>query len=191
MGMIYLGVQHCSKKAVTDLILSHMNADHTLASYFFVIHLILSSHLCPHFANSTFLNFYWNQITGNSDIPSQVWVGTEFPLRLDYGRSPYAYVTQRLQIQLELLMMSGVLPETCSAFSKWWNNKFYYKVASCGLFLLSHTTMHGSMNIKSTNKYKDIILCKMSLVTSCQLAELCLRSHKTTQAKSDGNCQIK
>jgi len=28
------------------------------------------------------------------------------------------------------------------------NNKFYYKVASCWLFLLSHTTMHGSMNIK-------------------------------------------
>ena len=30
---------------------------------------------------------------------SQVW------LRLDYGRSPHAYVNQRLQIQLELLMM--------------------------------------------------------------------------------------
>jgi hypothetical protein len=29
-----------------------------------------------------------------------------------------------------------------------WNNKFYYKVASCWLFLLSHITMHGSMNIK-------------------------------------------
>jgi hypothetical protein len=27
-------------------------------------------------------------------------------------------------------------------------NKFYYKVASCWLFLQSHTTMHGSMNIK-------------------------------------------
>jgi len=34
-----------------------------------------------------------------------------------------------------------------------WNNKFYYKVASCWLFLLSHTTMHGSMNIKLTNIY--------------------------------------
>jgi hypothetical protein len=38
---------------------------------------------------------------------------TEFPLRLDYGRSPHAYVNQRLQIQLELLVMSGVLLETC------------------------------------------------------------------------------
>jgi len=78
---------------------------------------------------------------------SQVWVGTQFPLRLDYGRSPHAYVNQRLQIQLELLMMSGMPPETCWAFNERWNNKFYYKVASCWLFLLSHTTMHGSMNI--------------------------------------------
>ena len=80
---------------------------------------------------------------------SQVWVGTgQFPFRLDYGRLPHAYVNQRLQIQLELLMMSGMPLETCSAFNKFWNNKFYYKVASCWLFLLIHTTMHGSMNIK-------------------------------------------
>jgi hypothetical protein len=37
----------------------------------------------------------------------------QFPLRLDYGRSPHAYVNQRLQIQVELLMMSGVPLETC------------------------------------------------------------------------------
>jgi hypothetical protein len=49
------------------------------------------------------------------------------------------YVNQRLQIQLELLMMSGVPSETCRAFNEWWNNKFYYKVASCWLFLLSHS----------------------------------------------------
>jgi len=35
-------------------------------------------------------------------------VATEFPLRLDYGRSPHAHVNQRLQIKLELLMMSGM-----------------------------------------------------------------------------------
>jgi hypothetical protein len=79
---------------------------------------------------------------------SQVWVGTEFPLRLDYGRSPHAYVNQRLQIQLQLLMMSGMPLETCWAFNERWNNKFYYKVAYSWLFLLSHTTMHGSMNVK-------------------------------------------
>jgi len=31
---------------------------------------------------------------------------------------------------------------------KKWNNKFRYQVASCWLFLLIHTTMHGSMNVK-------------------------------------------
>jgi hypothetical protein len=36
-----------------------------------------------------------------------------FALRLVYGRSPHAYVNQRLQRQLELLMMSGVPLETC------------------------------------------------------------------------------
>jgi len=73
----------------------------------------------------------------------------QFPHRLDYGRSPHAYVNQRLQIQLELLMMSGMPPETCWAFNERWNNKFCYKAAPCWLFLLSHTTMHGSMNIKN------------------------------------------
>ena len=37
----------------------------------------------------------------------------KFPLRLDYGRSPHAYINQRLQIQLELMMMSDVTLETC------------------------------------------------------------------------------
>ena len=31
-------------------------------------------------------------------------------------------------------MMSGVPLETCSAFNKLWNNKFYYKAASCWYF---------------------------------------------------------
>jgi len=44
---------------------------------------------------------------------SQVWV----PLRLDYGRSPHAYVNQSLQIQLELLMMREMPLETCWAFN--------------------------------------------------------------------------
>jgi hypothetical protein len=61
----------------------------------------------------------------------------QFPLRLDYGRLPHAYVNQRLQIQLELLMMSGMPLETRWAFNERWNNKFYYMVASCWLFLLN------------------------------------------------------
>jgi hypothetical protein len=39
----------------------------------------------------------------------------------------------------ELLMMSGVPVETCWAFNERWNNKFYYKIASCWLFILSRT----------------------------------------------------
>jgi hypothetical protein len=35
----------------------------------------------------------------------------------------------------ELLMMSGVSLETCGAIDKHWNNKFWYTVASCWLFL--------------------------------------------------------
>jgi hypothetical protein len=70
-------------------------------------------------------------------IKSCIWI--EWELRLDYGRSPHAYVNQRLQIQLELLMMSGMPLETCWAFNDRLNNKFYYKVASCWLFLLSLT----------------------------------------------------
>ena len=33
--------------------------------------------------------------------------------QIDYGRSAHAYVNQRLQIQLELLMMIGMPLETC------------------------------------------------------------------------------
>ena len=35
----------------------------------------------------------------------------------------------------ELLKMSGVSLETCWAIKKHWNNKFYYTVAFCWLFL--------------------------------------------------------
>ena len=45
-------------------------------------------------------------------------------------------------------MMSGMPLEICWPFNERWNSKFYYKVASCWLFLLIHTAVHGSMNIK-------------------------------------------
>jgi len=69
-----------------------------------------------------------------------------------YGRSPDAYVNQRLQIQLELLMIRSMPLETCWAFNERWNNKFYYKVASCWLFLLSRfpTVKFGCMFTMST-----------------------------------------
>ena len=48
-----------------------------------------------------------------SGLHTHVVTAREFPLRLDYGQSPHAYVNQRLQIQLEFLMMSDVTLETC------------------------------------------------------------------------------
>jgi hypothetical protein len=83
---------------------------------------------------------------------------SEFPLRLDYGRSPQAYVNQRLQIQLELLMMSGVPLETCWAFNERWNNKFSYKVASCWLFLLKHILVSQVHCVWQVVKTPTIIL---------------------------------
>jgi len=38
---------------------------------------------------------------------------SQVPLRRDYGRSPHAYVNQRLQIELELLMINSMPFETC------------------------------------------------------------------------------
>ena len=66
---------------------------------------------------------------------------------LVYIRMWCTHVNQRLQIQLELLMMSGVPLETCWAFNERWNNKFCYKVASCWLFLLN------SINIALPTEY--------------------------------------
>jgi hypothetical protein len=42
--------------------------------------------------------------------------------------------------------------------NKFWNNKFYYKVASCWLFLLIHITMHGLKKIKN-DKAVSICIC--------------------------------
>jgi len=88
---------------------------------------------------------------------------------------------------LELLMVSGVPLETCWVFKKLWNNKFCYKDASCWLFLLIHTAMHGSMNIKLMNftfvrlccvilcyvMLCYVMLCYVSLLRTAALSLLC------------------
>ena len=86
---------------------------------------------------------------------SQVWVGLR-PVTTCVCKPEAAD-------KLELLMMSGMPLETCWAFNERWNNKFHYKVASCWLFLLSHTTMHGSMNIKPITFLKQVGLLTSSL----------------------------
>ena len=42
----------------------------------------------------------------------------------------------KYSLELLMMMMSGMSLETCWTFNKFWNNKFYYKVAACWLFLL-------------------------------------------------------
>jgi hypothetical protein len=54
-------------------------------------------------------------------------------------------------------MMSEIPFKTCKKF---WNNKFYYKVPCCWLFLLIHTTMHGFMNIKFMDVMMSYLLSK-------------------------------
>jgi hypothetical protein len=61
--------------------------------------------------------------------------------------------------------MSDMPLETCSAFNKFWNNKLYYKVASCWLFLLIHTAMHGSINIKFISNTYHVHFCILQAVT--------------------------
>jgi len=52
------------------------------------------------------------------------------------GSQPQMYVKPEAAITVfELLMIRAVLLETCWAIKKLWNNKFYYTVASCWLFL--------------------------------------------------------
>ena len=81
---------------------------------------------------------YTHVVTGRSHVP----------IRLDYGRSPR--VCKPEAANTELLMMSSMPLET-RASNEQWSDEFWYRVASCWLFLLSHTTMHGSINIKLKN----------------------------------------
>ena len=70
--------------------------------------------------------------------------------RLDNGRSPHVYINQRLQIQFRAPDDERYAARNMLRL-QFWNSKFYYKVASCWLFLLIHTATHGSINIKITD----------------------------------------
>ena len=103
--------------------------------YYSIVHWRLNMFQAAYRSSSGTLNVF-----AASGLHTHVVTGrNQVPLRLDYGRSPHAYVNQRLQIQLELLMMRGMALETCWAFNERWNNKFCYKVESCWLFLLKLT----------------------------------------------------
>jgi len=119
------------------------------------------------------------------------FINLQFPLRLDYGRSPHAYVNQRLQIQLELLMMSGVPLETCSAFNERWNNKFCYKVASCWLFLLNH--IEGEVKLHNLTTDPAIRLCLKSTklpTTSVNVSAVQLNCNIYFPASGDSGIRV-
>jgi hypothetical protein len=86
------------------------------------------------------------------DQPLSRLSGNSHPAWTTAGHHMCIY-TRGCKYSLELLMMSGMPLETCWACNKFWNNKLYYKVASCWLFLLIHTAMHGTMNIKFINGF--------------------------------------
>ena len=62
---------------------------------------------------------------GNHPFPAQPW---QRPVNTCVCKPEAANTV------LELLMMSGMPLETCWGFNKLWNNKFYYKAASCWYF---------------------------------------------------------
>ena len=81
---------------------------------------------------------------------------------------------------------NGIYYSTCSLkavelLMNKWNSKFHYQVASCWLFILSCTAMHGSMNIKLVPN-RTICLC-------LQYLHRTVRSHTdyySTRVKKSG-----
>jgi len=65
-------------------------------------------------------------------------------------------------------MMSGVPLETCWAFNKFWNNKFYYKVATCWLFLLIQTLKCVLQLHMWLLRHSKTVLCWMLLSASLE-----------------------
>ena len=79
--------------------------------------------------------------------------------------------------------MSDVPLETCWAFNEEWNNKFCYKVASCWLFPLNYTAMHGSMWFPiGINTSVDVICW-----STCKLWLLCNETIPAVAPLTDDN----
>jgi len=80
---------------------------------------------------------------------SEVWVGT---VRTQTWLRPVTTCVCKPEAAntVRATLMSGMPLETCWPVNERWNDKLCYKVASYWLFLLSRTTMHGSVNIQFT-----------------------------------------
>ena len=66
----------------------------------------------------------------------------------------HVWKTRGCQCSFRSLMMGGVSPETYSASYKYGIIKFWYIVASCWIFFMNCTMMHGSTNNK---KYLSVM----------------------------------
>jgi hypothetical protein len=88
------------------------------------------------------------------------------------GRQPKTYVKPEAAITVfELLMISGVSPETCWAIKKHWNNKFYYTVASYWFFLLDlhNSFKHSCCHIVFYREiWNDMFAHDISMLTFAQ-----------------------
>jgi hypothetical protein len=60
----------------------------------------------------------------------------------------HVWKTGSCKCSFRLLMMGGVSPETCWASYKYRIIKFWYIVASCWIFFMNCTMMHGPTNAK-------------------------------------------
>ena len=79
-------------------------------SWTLMFHTAVCSHVSLFLSKHPIHTWYSVEITNKMQPCNRIYYSTvhwRLPLRLDYDRSPHAYVNQRLQIQLELLMMSN------------------------------------------------------------------------------------
>jgi len=69
----------------------------------------------------------------------------------------YVWKTRGCQCSFRLLMMGGVSPKTCWASYKYGIIKLWYIFASCWIFFMNCTVMHGSTNINVLKKFVIIV----------------------------------
>ena len=78
--------------------------------------------------------------SSNLYLQPLVFIPVWWPAVVQPGQRPVTTWVYKPEFANTVWMMSGMPLETCWAFNKFWNNKFYYKVAFCWLFLLIHIT---------------------------------------------------
>jgi hypothetical protein len=96
------------------------------------------------------IQLYLSTLPGGCQVEYSIWQSpaTTRPATFHICKTRGCYCSFRL------LVMGGVSLETCSASYKY-EIKFWYTVASCWIFYVNYTMMHGSTNIKVTISVKQ------------------------------------